>query len=379
MPKCSIVIDLGFGDAGKGLTTDFLASQHPKKSLVIRFSGGHQVGHTVTTPAITHTFSNFGSGTLQNVPTFYTEKTTIFPPAIFQEGKFLKAYQPQLYLHPLAMVTTLYDIAFNRAVEKQQQHGSCGLGFGTTIARNKEEIFFFANDLQFEWVIKQRLNSIKTYYEHQLKAQPKEVKKYYKEELKQYDETFFIESCKHIQAFYSIANLPELVPAFEHFIFEGSQGILLDTQYGFYPHTTWSNTTSKNALQLIEKYLKTAKIEIYYVTRCYQTRHGNGPMSATKNVQLQHNENEANVENEFQGKFRTKALDVSLLNYALSCDAIHHPPLPIAKKLMVTCLDQLPDFSMEGFVEKLEVHFQEIYGSYGPGRTTIKPIHQKTE
>ena len=49
MPKCSIVIDLGFGDAGKGLTTDFLASQHPEKSVVIRFSGGHQIGHTVST------------------------------------------------------------------------------------------------------------------------------------------------------------------------------------------------------------------------------------------------------------------------------------------------------------------------------------------
>lgn len=376
MSTCSLVIDLGFGDSGKGLTTDFLASQSPEKSLVIRFSGGHQIGHTVTTAAITHTFSNFGSATLQKVPTYYSEYTTLFPPAIFQEGKFLITYRPKLYLHPLAMVTTVYDIAFNRAIEKQQQHGSCGLGFGTTIARNKEEIYFFANDLQFEWVIRQRLKSIKTYYNNKLESQSVEVQDYYKQELEQYDEDFFIESCRHIQTFYTIISLAELVPKFKHFIFEGSQGILLDTQHGFYPHTTWSNTTSKNAFQLIKKYLKNTTIDIYYVTRCYQTRHGNGPMSDTELIQLQNNEKEANVTNEFQGKFRIKALDVSLLNYALSCDAIHHPPKKISKKMVITCLDQFPEFCMEEFLEKLNIRFQEIYGSYGPSRNTIQLINR---
>ena len=129
MITCSLVIDLGFGDAGKGLTTDFLASQHPEKSLLVRFSGGHQIGHTVSTEKLTHTFSNFGSGTLLGVPTYYSEHTTLFPPAILDEGNFLKTYQPKLYVHPLAMITTFYDIAFNRAIEKQHRHGSCGLGF----------------------------------------------------------------------------------------------------------------------------------------------------------------------------------------------------------------------------------------------------------
>ncbi|WP_179352062.1 adenylosuccinate synthetase [Winogradskyella vidalii] len=375
MPKCSLVIDLGFGDAGKGLTTDFLASQHPEESLVVRFSGGHQIGHTVSTEALTHTFSNFGSGTLLSVPTYYSEHTTIFPPAILGEGEFLKNYQPKLYFHPLTMVTTFYDIAFNRAIEKQQHHGSCGLGFGTTIARNKAEVYLYVNDLHFPWVLKQRLQSIKNYYDKKLESQPKSVQDYYKNELKDYNEAYYIESCLGIQKNYNIASLSELASTFKHFIFEGSQGILLDTQHGFHPHTTWSYTTSKNAIQLIKTHLGIdAEIDIYYVTRCYQTRHGNGPMSQTETVTLQNNENEANITNEFQGEFRIQALDPELLNYALSCDAIHHRNLNIKKHLILTCLDQLPRFSYENLLQKLDTTFKSVHGSYGPKRECIAKL-----
>ena len=378
MTKCSIVIDLGFGDAGKGLTTDFLASQNPKESLVVRFSGGHQIGHTVSTEALTHTFSNFGSGTLLGVPTYYSEHTTLFPPAILDEGNFLKKYQPKLYFHPLAMITTFYDIAFNRAIEKQQNHGSCGLGFGTTIARNKEEVYLYANDLQFNWVLKQRLISIKNYYETKLESQSKSVQEYYKNELKDYNEAYFIESCFSIQKFYNLKSLSELKKTFEHFIFEGSQGILLDTQHGFHPHTTWSYTTSKNAIQLIKTHLgEDAEIAVFYVTRCYQTRHGNGPMSKTASVTLQNNENEANVTNEFQGEFRTQALDAELLNYAFNSDAIHHQDLKIEKNLMITCIDQLPSFSYENLLQKLDVKFNTVHGSYGPKRACISQFLSK--
>ncbi|WP_299779007.1 adenylosuccinate synthetase [uncultured Formosa sp.] len=377
MPKCSIVIDLGFGDAGKGVTTDFLASQHPEKSIVVRFSGGHQIGHTVSTEKLTHTFSNFGSGTLLGVPTYYSEYTTLFPPAILDEGDFLKTYQPKLYVHPLAMITTFYDIAYNRAIEKQQNHGSCGLGFGTTIARNKEEVYLYANDLQFKWVLKQRLQSIKTYYNNKLKSQSKSVQAYYENELNDYKDDYFIDSCLAIQKFYSIASLSDLADTFKYFIFEGSQGILLDTQHGFHPHTTWSYTSSKNAIQLIKSHLKTiSEIDIYYVSRCYQTRHGNGPMAETEAVILQNHENEANVTNEFQGVFRTQALDPELLNYALSCDGIHHQDLISNKNLVITCLDQLPHFSYANLLQKLDTTFNTVYGSYGPKRACVKKLSE---
>ena len=41
-----IVVGIGFGDEGKGLTTSSLVSSL-NKPVVIRFNGGHQAGHTV--------------------------------------------------------------------------------------------------------------------------------------------------------------------------------------------------------------------------------------------------------------------------------------------------------------------------------------------
>jgi hypothetical protein len=45
MKNAQIVIGLGFGDEGKGITTDFLAQQNPE-AVVVRFSGGQQAAHT---------------------------------------------------------------------------------------------------------------------------------------------------------------------------------------------------------------------------------------------------------------------------------------------------------------------------------------------
>lgn len=375
MQKCSIVVDLGFGDSGKGLTTDFLAGQNPDQNLVVRFSGGHQVGHTVVTDEYRHTFSNFGSGTLRGVPSYYSEYTTIFPPGIAYEGSFLEKYHPQIFIHPLAMVTTPYDVAFNRAIEKEQQHGSCGLGFGSTIERNKEEVHCFALDLQNSWVLEQRLASISKYYNKRIQRLKNDaLTTRYKHELTQFSDSDFIASCKSIKNYYSIKTLNELKPAYQHFIFEGSQGIMLDTKHGIYPHTTWSNTTSQNAWHIISStWPKHPEIDIYYVTRCYQTRHGNGPMSTSKAVFLKNNSGEANVENAFQGKFRTSVLDANLIAYAISCDQVYHQS-SATKHLMITCLDQIPDFSTDAFLKQLSYTFKAIFGSYGPKASDIRKL-----
>ena len=73
--KNFVIIGLGFGDEGKGLITDYFCSKL-KNPLVIRFSGGHQVGHTVIYNDIRHMFSNFGSGTLRNIPTYWSKFCT---------------------------------------------------------------------------------------------------------------------------------------------------------------------------------------------------------------------------------------------------------------------------------------------------------------
>ena len=77
-----------------------------------------------------------------------------------------------------------------------------------------------------------------------------------------------------------------------------------------------------------------------YVTRTYQTRHGNGPLSncglPTDHIKL--NPKETNVYNKYQGRFRKSVLDLDLLKHAIEMDG--HYGKSINKRLYITCLDQ---------------------------------------
>ena len=373
-----IVVDVGFGDSGKGITVDYLASQKERETLVVRFSGGHQVGHTVKKDGFKHTFSNFGAASLRGVPTFYTKYTTIFPPAILAEYEVIQKYKPILILSPLVMVTTPYDIAYNRALEKSNGHGSCGVGFGATIERNQGPVKLYVKDLQHIWVFKQKLDAICNYYNQKIiELQNDKVYELYQKELKGYQDDNFITACKECLSLYAVANLQTVYKNYEHLIFEGSQGIMLDQNHGIFPHVTRSNTTSRNAIAIIQtlKEVVNCSIAIYYVSRCYQTRHGNGPMSSETPVVLINNEAEANKTNDFQGRFRTATLDIKLIDYALKTDALYHnkDELNFHYNFVLTCLDQLPAFDVKKFLkEDICTIFSTLYGSYSPSSKDFK-------
>jgi adenylosuccinate synthase len=117
---------------------------------------------------------------------------------------------------------------------------------------------------------------------------------------------------------------------------------MLDMDYGFFPHVTRSNTTSKNAIAIINQLRKKDEyqIETFYVTRAYQTRHGNGFMSNENldNSFIQINPDETNKNDGAQGVFRRAMLDFNQLRYALDCDEYHNHQDSV-KRLVVTCLD----------------------------------------
>jgi adenylosuccinate synthase len=146
--KVSVVLGLGFGDEGKGLTTNWLCKDN---DLVIRFNGGHQAGHTVVIGENRHVFSNFGSGTLKGAPTYWSKYCTIDPLGIMEEYKALKSIgaNPVLYIDPYCPVVTPFDIASNRIKEKTKTHGSCGIGFGETVRRHESYFKLHALDLLF--------------------------------------------------------------------------------------------------------------------------------------------------------------------------------------------------------------------------------------
>ena len=56
------VVDLGFGDQGKGTTVDFLVRERGART-VVRYNGGPQAAHNVVTDdGRHHTFAQLGAG-----------------------------------------------------------------------------------------------------------------------------------------------------------------------------------------------------------------------------------------------------------------------------------------------------------------------------
>ena len=335
--KTFIVLGLGFGDEAKGSTTDFLSFLNPN-SLIVRFSGGHQAGHSVELPnGLKHVFHNFGSGTLRGTPTYWSKYCTMEPGGIVREYNKLieKGVTPRLFIDNRCPVVTPYDISANRQKEKRSKHGTCGVGFGKTIKRQEGKYKLFAADLLFPEILKLKMEGIAEYYfNQQVYISNHELDAFYKY-VKEFNKIQFIQVVNNFEQVLYHNN----IEIYESIIFEGSQGILLDMEHGFYPHVTRGKTTSHNAMEIIKEF-KLPLPDVYYVTRAYQTRHGNGPMF-NEDIKdgILYNLNETNVYNVYQGEFRKALLNINALKFALQCDA---PYEKNNKYLVITCLDHMP-------------------------------------
>jgi adenylosuccinate synthase len=375
-----VVLGSQYGDEAKGLTVSFLCEEYKNKGgnpLVVRSSGSGQAGHTVNYNGNRHVFSNFGSGTMQGVPTYWSEYCPLIPLGVLNEYnslKKIKGLEPKLYVNPLSPVTTPYDKKFNCEVEKQNNHGSCGMGFGQTIQRQEDYYKLFVQDLFHERILIQKLVGIKNYYAKKFSIEPRFL-----------DDALGIKLDDFLYVVNEIKKIITVDSGFEllkqhDLVFEGSQGILLDQDFGFFPNVTRSNTTSKNAIELMEKHslFGDKEREIYYITRAYQTRHGNGFMTNEGlfgELNLKNNELETNVTNEWQGNFRKSVLDLDLLNYALQCDS--NFSMGFKKNLVITCVDQvgevipatisnvLHNIPVEELSKHLNCVFSNVYISRG--------------
>lgn len=323
---CSIVLGLFFGDEGKGVTTASLAPD--KNSLVIRFNGGFQAGHTVVKGDHRHVFSSFGSGTLNGAATYWSEYCPFYPTAFYNELNVLsaKGIAPNIYVHPLAPVTTPWDVAANKQWEKHRKHGSVGVGFGSTVGRHTETPYkLYAKDIFYKDIFLYKIQMIREYYEGLGIAVEKEIWETYLAQAESVADDILITPLSQIQYKYT------------NFVFEGAQGIMLDQDFGFFPNVTRSHTTSRNAMQIIKEN-NLPEPDVYYVMRSYLTRHGNGYMPGEFPIKLSNNEKETNVNNEWQGDFRKGFHSNDLICYVLDCDSVYSKNCN--RNFVVTCMDQ---------------------------------------
>jgi adenylosuccinate synthase len=382
--KSKIIIGANFGDEGKGLMTDYMAS-NLDGCFVVRFNGGAQSGHTVVTPqGNRHVFSHFGSGSYLGRPT-YLSKYFLVNPLLFMKELGALGFLPEVFVDENCLVSTPYDMIVNQLLEESrgsEKHGSCGVGFGETIEREEMGFGFRAKDLETKKNIISKLEWIaEDYYPERLKKLGLDgeeinldliIDKYY-----EFTKRIKICDCEIIKD--------------KPIVFEGAQGLLLDQNHKYFPHVTRSNTGCKNAICILKDLNRESEnVESIYVTRFYMTRHGRGPFPTEITSRVSWKE-ETNTYNDYQEHFRFGVLDLSKMAEEIKKDVKKNKIKDFS--IAVTCLDQANEGeaiyilkekyimnTVLGFIGDVEGEFpgvKNIYISFGNTRDDVRKLALK--
>ncbi|MEU1836283.1 adenylosuccinate synthetase [Micromonospora chersina] len=312
-----MVVDLGYGDAGKGTVVDWLCASRPVHT-VVRFNGGAQAAHNVVLrDGRHHTFAQFGAGTFRpGVRTHLSRHVVVDPLALAAEADHLTAVGvpdalDRLTVDGEALLATPYHRAANRARETARgadRHGSCGLGVGEAVAyglAHPDEAPRVA-DCAHAAVLRRRLTALRDRLTAELgplDAPP-------------------VEDCLPTYAAFAervaIVDRAYLAGVLRAgtCVFEGAQGVLLDEWHGFHPYTTWSTTTFANAEALLAEAGRAGTAQRLGVLRVTTTRHGPGPL-VTEEPALPFAD-PRNPTNPWQGRFRFGHFDAVAHRYALA-------------------------------------------------------------
>lgn len=361
--EIKIVIGALFGDEGKGNITQWLCNQalnNNKTVAVVRFSGGPQAAHRIVNNHRSHICSSYGSGSLLGVPTLWINPNNTFidPIAVMLEREsFIKegieVDYPQLLFKPEeTRWITPYDIIANQLNEKVLTDGSCGKGIYTTFKRylkecpnnDPESILAYASDY---WNIERD-----NYLDRKFK-----------------------------QCYYQLLSRQRglSLDNYEVLVYEGSQGLLLDMESEYFPNVTPSHTD----LSTITNVLCNPNTEIYFCSRVYNTRHGNGynPVDPESVDCFYTIEDICNPPNKYQGTMKYGLLELSLFKTLRNIDTLYAEVNMVFThcdkiKNKMVYIDEYGDThckSLESFAKMIKDNFvlDNVYGSFSDKSNSV--------
>ena len=271
----TLILGLQWGDEGKGKIVDALCKEG---SLVCRFQGGHNAGHTIKVDGSQKVLHLIPSGIMHSSSSCIIGNGVVISlPALNEEIEMLSnsgiSVKNRLHISndcPLILPT---HIAIDQVRDKHEGIGTTGRGIGPAY-----EDKVGRRSLKFGDLADLELHRFKI----------SELVKYHNQLLtKIYDSTPIdidhvmeeLTSFRKLQTNFGCDTYEILHKSIEEkkeIIFEGAQGSMLDIDHGTYPYVTSSSTTAggvSSGLGVGPKQIN----KILGITKAYTTRVGEGP------------------------------------------------------------------------------------------------------
>jgi adenylosuccinate synthase len=278
MGKNVVVLGTQWGDEGKGKIVDLLTDQ---ASVVARFQGGHNAGHTLVIDGKKTVLHLIPSGILRdNVTCLIGNGVVLSPEALLKEMGELEGQdvpvRERLRISPACPLILPIHIALDQARERARgsaKIGTTGRGIGPAyedkVARRGLRVGDMFNREQFAIKLKELMD----YHNFMLTS-------FYNEEAVDYEDTLNKTAVWADEIEPMVDDVTGLLHSTrengDNIMFEGAQGSLLDIDHGTYPFVTSSNTTAGGTATgsgFGPLYLD----YVLGITKAYTTRVGSGP------------------------------------------------------------------------------------------------------
>jgi len=277
MANSVLVLGTQWGDEGKGKIVDVLTEQ---ASLVVRFQGGHNAGHTLVIGDEKTVLHLVPSGVLRaGVTCVIGNGVVVSPEALFKEIDMLRErgvpVEERLRISGACPLILPYHIALDQAREKaagRDAIGTTGRGIGPAYEDKVARRAVRVQDLLELERFDEKIDVACAYHNATLVGHglPAVDAAAIKKEARA--------TSKRLAPL--IADIPGLIDthrrAGNRIMFEGAQGTLLDVDHGTYPFVTSSNTVAGAACS--GSGCGPGSIDyVLGITKAYTTRVGAGP------------------------------------------------------------------------------------------------------
>ncbi|TML63254.1 MAG: adenylosuccinate synthase [Actinobacteria bacterium] len=245
----TVVVGTQWGDEGKGKLTDLLAKE---MSMVVRYQGGHNAGHTIVADGESFALQLVPSGVLYPFITPVIGNGVVVDPAVLiEEVDALEARGidcSRLRVSGNAHLIMPYHQELDRVTERflgKAALGTTKRGIGPAYADKAARVGLRVQDLLDPKIFRQKLEVV-------LKEKNLVLAKVYNRLPLSADDIadrYLVELAPRVEPMIAdtVALVHDALAAGQHVLLEGAQATFLDLDHGTYPFVTSSNPVAGGA------------------------------------------------------------------------------------------------------------------------------------